>query len=113
MKKLFLVSVMVIFGLFCFARLGSCVEMTMLGCSDTALVGITGSQFVSINFATGLLTELNSNVGGSGTNLHVGGGWGCVGGGTFYAIRDKSGSSYVIGIDVSTGTLTESPALHF
>jgi hypothetical protein len=122
MKKLCLISVMVICGLFCFAHLGFCVDLIMIGydANTSTLVGITdatpNNQFVSINFSTGLLTLLNSNV----SVTTEGGGWdsalhtvSCVGGGTFYAIRHRSGNCILIGINTGTGVLTESPALHF
>jgi hypothetical protein len=115
MKRIALILAMVISVLFCFAHLGFCADLIMIGYSGSTLVGITSAnpnnQFVSINFSTGVLTSLNSNVGNVSMGFAAGGS--CVAGSTFYAIRYRSGNCYVISINTSTGALTESPALCF
>lgn len=132
MKRIVLALAMVISVLFCFAHLGFCETGLILieyDANNSTLVGITSPdpnfQFVSINFSTGLLTPLNGNV---GDNLltgfkHAGVSTAsCVSGSTFYAIRWRKATPgdwlsmnicYIVSINMSTGQLVESPALHF
>jgi len=124
MKKLCLISVMVICGLLCFAPLAFCVvyiKSIEFDSDSGNLYGIVLDEstykFVSINLSTGLLTAINSNIGSQlyyfhrcGTAInptaHI-----------LYAIRTGDGIhfgyDYILSINTQTGAVTVSPAFHF
>ncbi len=117
MKKLSLISVMVVCMSLCFAPVASSVEFYAGEYDNGTFYAITTSnQLVSINPSTGLMTIINSNVGDlrSGKsfhgksidpNTHI-----------WYGLKGDAGvngSGYVVMINVQTGAVTVSPALHF
>lgn len=123
MKKLYLISVMVICGLLCFAPLAFCgVSLVSIGFNSGTLYGIVGDgsvcKFVSISVSTGLMTVINSNIGPkvdfSVLNILSGS---CIDSATntYYAVKAGVAqvASTIISINLGTGAVTVSPELHF
>jgi hypothetical protein len=127
MKKLCLISVVVICGLLCFAPLAFCgVDMVSIQFDSGTLYGIVRSadlstwELVSINVSTGALTAIGgTNSFGTSSSTIVGFGENtCINstGHIIYAIKggtSDGNDSYIISINTQTGAVTVSPALHF